>query len=827
MANKLYLNFDLLLLRLGNSYHAEVTDSPAGQAACDFKLPFTEAEIAHFQSVSAEHRRHLLLVEPTMPATTPLRVQEFGERLFAATFGNDLDTALLRSLDAAARQGAGLRIRLRMDDSVPELAELPWEYLYIPSLKRFPALSTQLSIVRYVKLNQPEQPLTVTLPLHVLVIIAAPQDAVQLDVEQEWRQIQQATAALQEQGLLRLERLEKATMAALRKRLRATPIHILHFIGHGFFDPEQDLGGLIFTDDHGRSQVISADMLATRLHDHQTLRLVLLNACEGARSDHDCFFAGVAQKLVQQGAPAVIAMQFPISDAAAIVLAQEFYQTLVLGYPVDAALDEARKAIYEQNTHRDEWGAPVLFMRAPNGLLFDTGLLPKPASEVEVMPAPPPASTWRRWLPAAVGIGVLVILLIFLISRTFNTPAALPTTPLPVTALSSPVPTATLVPPVAVYEWPSPTPALPTRISIAVAAFADCDPLFDIHTTLQNELMRQLAGSATTLQVIPIAALMDTTAAQQVVITQDVQILSWGRCRDDDQVDLQVLLNELPPPLDDLLFEPQQLTFVTSKIYVPYFVLATTLYALARPDAAAAVLNTVPKREQVNSSTANRIWLEGNIAAHREDWRAAMTGFTSALAVRELLTDTTQVSLLANLALAQREAAIQSDEKALCIQDPANTYSQALTLAEQLSLPSKQLALLHAGRGFARHECPNSDNTQTIFDALEADAQSAIAENLPYGLALRALVAYLNRDLLSAKEYACQALKLDPTSPYPYLILGDIYRRYADRQPLAQSYYENYGRWAHFATQRVKASQRLSILEQASENAPPGMDECD
>ena len=81
------------------------------------------------------------------------------------------------------------------------------------------------------------------------------------------------------------------------------------------------------------------------LHDHETLRLIFLNACQGAQGGRSDPFAGVAQRLVQQGAPAVLAMQFPVSDAAAIALAQAFYQALADGLPADTALSQARKAI--------------------------------------------------------------------------------------------------------------------------------------------------------------------------------------------------------------------------------------------------------------------------------------------------------------------------------------------------------------------------------------------------------------------------------------------------------------------------------------------------
>jgi len=62
-------------------------------------------------------------------------------------------------------------------------------------------------------------------------------------------------------------------------------------------------------------------------------------------------------------------MQSVIQDQKAIEIAHEFYLALMDGYPVDAALVEGRKAVF--NTHEmAEWGTPVLFMRAPDGEIF-------------------------------------------------------------------------------------------------------------------------------------------------------------------------------------------------------------------------------------------------------------------------------------------------------------------------------------------------------------------------------------------------------------------------------------------------------------------------
>jgi hypothetical protein len=66
----------------------------------------------------------------------------------------------------------------------------------------------------------------------------------------------------------------------------------------------------------------------------------------------------------------MIAMQFEITDQAAIAFASGFYAALADGYPVDAALAQARKAIHAAG-HGLEWGTPVLYLRSRDGVVFE------------------------------------------------------------------------------------------------------------------------------------------------------------------------------------------------------------------------------------------------------------------------------------------------------------------------------------------------------------------------------------------------------------------------------------------------------------------------
>ena len=77
----------------------------------------------------------------------------------------------------------------------------------------------------------------------------------------------------------------------------------------------------------------------------------------------------MSASLVECGIPAVIAMQFEVSDDMATLFAEEFYSSLVDGLPIDAALTETRRAIFFSG-NRVEWATPVLYKstRSPTNI---------------------------------------------------------------------------------------------------------------------------------------------------------------------------------------------------------------------------------------------------------------------------------------------------------------------------------------------------------------------------------------------------------------------------------------------------------------------------
>src|SRR5882724_5738278 len=360
-----YDDFDLQIEPAGNRFRVRLLNAPTGQATTEFALPFTEIEVANFLSRIGQVRRTMRRVDaPELQAA-----KEFGGKLFGAIFSGEMIAQLRGSMEQASDKDHGLRIRLRLTD-VPSLADLPWEFLYDANQNHFLTTSSETPVVRFLDLPQRIAPLRVALPLRVLVTIASPRNLKRLDTDGEWERLQESLGDLLKGGQIVLERLPSATLDALRLRARGAPFHVFHFIGHGGFDEAAQDGVLQFEDESGMSYPVRGELLGMQLHDHRSLRLAVLNACEGARSSRQDLFSGVAQSLLQQRVPAVTAMQFEISDAAAKVFALEFYRAVAEGNPVDAAVCESRKALFKEEFGQ-EWATPVLYMRSQEGQLFE------------------------------------------------------------------------------------------------------------------------------------------------------------------------------------------------------------------------------------------------------------------------------------------------------------------------------------------------------------------------------------------------------------------------------------------------------------------------
>ncbi len=356
-----YQNFDLEFHKTEGGYKVKAR-SFAGEATQRFVLPFTSAQAQEFV-VDLENG----LASNTIPSA---RVKAWGGNLYEAIFANDVRAIYKSSLDLInAKGGSGLRILLHLQDIV-ELSHLPWEFLYHAATNQFLCHNRQTPMVRYLEIPKVISPLTIKLPLRILVVISSPIDLPPLEVDREKNKIQTALGDLVEKRLVAMAFLEVATVAELQRTLRRAEFHIFHFIGHGNFEEAMHQGLLAFENEDETADYVKAEQAGAILSNHPSLRLVVLNSCKGGRTSLVNPLASTAATLVQHGIPAVAAMQFSISDSAAVKFASEFYAAIADGLSVDMAVTEARVGIFSEADNL-EWGTPVLFMRSTDGALFD------------------------------------------------------------------------------------------------------------------------------------------------------------------------------------------------------------------------------------------------------------------------------------------------------------------------------------------------------------------------------------------------------------------------------------------------------------------------
>ena len=130
-------------------------------------------------------------------------------------------------------------------------------------------------------------------------MIASPSDLPALDVAQERARIDSAVAGLE--GDIELHWLEGPTWRDLQSALRREKWHVFHFIGHGGFDAMRGEGIVALCDDAGEAHNLGASDLGLLLGDHDSLRLTVLNSCDGARADKLDVFSSTAAVLVRKG----------------------------------------------------------------------------------------------------------------------------------------------------------------------------------------------------------------------------------------------------------------------------------------------------------------------------------------------------------------------------------------------------------------------------------------------------------------------------------------------------------------------------------------------
>ena len=298
----------------------------------------------------------------------------FGQMLYQAALGGEVGVLFAERLAVARADDMGLRLQVRIategERAAPELMNLPWEFLHDGDGFLVTRWETPLSRLPLGIARRDKRPLERT--LRMLVVVSSPLDLPEhrvLNTEREQEVILAALGKLQRKGLLDIDFCEDAALDTIQDYLSEQDYDILHFTGHGVFNEVKGRGELLLEDERGHLQPLTNEEFAALLRGYPSLRLVFLSACQSARTANNDAYADLARRLLKQGVPAVLAMQYSVLDEVVTLLADRFYTGLANNKPLDVALTEARLALQmakgKEGGERVDFATPVLFLNDP------------------------------------------------------------------------------------------------------------------------------------------------------------------------------------------------------------------------------------------------------------------------------------------------------------------------------------------------------------------------------------------------------------------------------------------------------------------------------
>ncbi|MBK6431376.1 MAG: CHAT domain-containing protein, partial [Anaerolineae bacterium] len=299
-------------------------------------------------------------------------IQRVGRRLFEVLFGSDIAVAF--GAARAMQKDKGLRLRLEIVP--PGLSALPWETMHdangwlstrgdTPLVRRFPASADVLY----------PSSLQISPPLRILFVGASPANNTPIDIEAIAARLagEEVLGKLIARKVVSFETLLHSTTDALLDKL-AEDFHAIVFVCHGGFDETDGLQRpVIFLEDEDgdRSPLPAKGHLTDWLREKPT-RLVLVAACNTAANTDETgvLLRSFAQELCET-VPAVIAMQYSVSDLVAPAFVEQYLHLLAAFRPADVAIAEARQSLIlpPYQAGRDVF-APVMYLQTDDGALF-------------------------------------------------------------------------------------------------------------------------------------------------------------------------------------------------------------------------------------------------------------------------------------------------------------------------------------------------------------------------------------------------------------------------------------------------------------------------
>jgi internalin A len=308
-------------------------------------------------------------------------IAELGDLLYAAVLGPPVQGHFDQAFREAKEQGKGLRIRLELDEQHrladgTRSAALPWEFLHDNRRPDyFLATHPDLTLSRFVPLGKPASRPRVSLPLKVLFVASTPEDLAPVFTESALEAVRREFGEMIREGRVVIEILEQPSKRSLVEAIEAKAPHVLHFMGHARFREEGS--ELALVDAASQVHWLRQDELQILFATWRPYLTVLI-ACQGAAESLAWAFVGLAQRIVDHNIQ-VVAMQFEVTNQAAMGFTRELYKQLAIGEPIDVAVQQSRRSflVGDLPVSRD-FGAAVLHLRSPDGVILPPAETPPP-----------------------------------------------------------------------------------------------------------------------------------------------------------------------------------------------------------------------------------------------------------------------------------------------------------------------------------------------------------------------------------------------------------------------------------------------------------------
>jgi len=351
--------------------------NPRPAPSVTFTHPFDEQALADLRWYLEEYLRWPYGIFPDNAAKIEQKFQDWGEQLFELVFRS---SEKAREFFQAATYEGLHQCELVITSDSPEVLNLPWELLYSPSDRQFLAPSLagmSRSLSEYaVRAEMGDLPQD---KLNILLVIARPYGEKDIALRTIARPLLEALANIRQKVNLKV--LRPPSFEQFERELNAHRgfYHIVHFDGHGDFDPnsigfQHTLGAagqglLVFEKNDGSPDIVTAAQIAQNLADCR-VPIFVLNACKSGQEGEEKF-SSVATRLVSLGAKGVVAMAYSVYAEAAKHFMGRLYGELAAGATLDSAVAAGRKDVLNKQLRPSpkgdkplqDWLVPVLYQQ--------------------------------------------------------------------------------------------------------------------------------------------------------------------------------------------------------------------------------------------------------------------------------------------------------------------------------------------------------------------------------------------------------------------------------------------------------------------------------